>query len=85
MHGVVQSAGSYCLVSVIDAPDQPEWELTKDNEHGHGAFLQKLGFIRAQNDFRQTEDEIAFQREFHIPIEPDAEEELGLPPRPATA
>ena len=85
MHGVVQSSGSYCLVSVIDAPDQPDWELTKDNEDGHGTFLQKLGFIRAQHDFQQDEDVIAFQREFHVPVEPEVEQELGLPPRPASA
>jgi hypothetical protein len=85
LDGVLRSSGSYCLVSVIDAPDQPDWELTKDNEDGHGTFLQKLGFIRAQHDFRQTEDEIAFQREFHIPVEPELEARLGLPLRPATA
>jgi hypothetical protein len=67
LNGVMQSDGDYCLVSVIDAEDQPDWEDIHDNEHGHGAFLRKLGFIRAQHDFRQTEDEIAFQRAFHIP------------------
>lgn len=85
MDGILQSSGTYCLVSVIDAPDQPDWELTKDNEDGHGTFLQKLGFIRAQHDFRQTDDEIAFQREFHVPIDPELETALGLPPRPNTA
>ena len=67
LEGVAQSDGDYCLVSVIDAPDQPDWENTRDNDEGHGAFLRKLGFIRAQHDFRQTEDEIAFQRVFHVP------------------
>ena len=86
MDGVLQSAGSYFLVSCIDAPDQPEWEETaRDNEHGHGTFLRKLGFIRAQHDFRQTDEEIAFQRSFHMPIEPELAEELGLPVRPASA
>lgn len=66
LEGVAQSGGDYCLVSVIDAEDQPEWEGATDNMHGHGAFLRKLGFIRAQHDFRQTEDEIAFQRAFHV-------------------
>jgi hypothetical protein len=85
MDGILQSSGTYCLVSVIDAPDQPDWELTSDNEDGHGTFLMKLGFIRAQHDFHQTEDEIAFQREFHVPVDPELEAALGLPPRPATA
>ena len=64
--GVFQSDGAYFLVSCIDAPED---EDSADNEHGHGAFLRKLGFIRAQHDFQQTEEEIAFQRAFHVPIE----------------
>ena len=67
LEGVAQSDGDYCLVSVIDVDDQPDWEDIRDNEQGHGAFLRKLGFIRAQHDFHQTEDEIAFQRAFHFP------------------
>jgi len=69
LDGVAQSGGDFCLVSVIDVgeEEQPDWEDLRDNEHGHGAFLRKLGFIRAQHDFRQTEDEIAFQRVFHVP------------------
>jgi hypothetical protein len=82
--GVLQSDGQYFLVAYIskseDAPDDCEddelavieqsAEDPDDNEHGHGAFLKKLGFIRtpAQHDFRPERCEIAFQREFHVPI-----------------
>lgn len=65
-NGVLQSDGGYFLVSCIDAPED---EDSPDNEHGHGAFLRKLGFIRAQHDFQQTDEEIAFQRPYRVPIE----------------
>lgn len=83
--GVMQSSGSYCLVAYIDIPEQGEddWEGPEDNEHGHGAFLKRLGFVRAQHDFGQTLEEIAFQRTFHVPILDLLAQEL--PPRPATA
>ena len=83
--GVMQSLGTYYLVSCIDAPNQQDWESISDNPEGHGTFLRKLGFIRAQHDFDQQEDEIAFQREFHIPIHEELEEKLGVPARPSTA
>jgi len=67
--GVVASGGNYCLVSYIDAPEQDEWEGARDNPQGHGAFLQKLGFVPAQHDFGQTEDEIAFQRAFQVTVQ----------------
>jgi GNAT superfamily N-acetyltransferase len=79
LEGVMQSGGDYCLVSIIDAPDQPEWEGTTDNQRGHGTFLRKLGFIRAQHDFQQNEDEIAFQRAFRVPVRPDELEEGPVP------
>lgn len=75
--GVIQSRGDYCLVSMIDAPesdgdnqDEPVFkESGDDNEHGHGTFLKKLGFVRAQHDFGQDDDkEITFQRGFHVPL-----------------
>lgn len=73
--GVSFSEGSYFLASHID--DDPAEEMdeeddclenAEDNVYGHGAFLRKLGFIRAQHNFGQTKDEIAFQREFRIPL-----------------
>jgi len=85
LEGVMQAGGTYYLVAYIDAPDQDEWDGAEDNEEEHGAFLKKLGFVRAQHDFNQTEDEIAFQREFHVPLGDRLEEEGLLPPRPATA
>lgn len=72
--GVVQSDGAYCLVSCIDVDDEGDWETSRDNKHGHGAFLRKLGFIRAQHDFGQHEEEIAFQRAFYVPVEPSVDE-----------
>lgn len=40
-----------------------------DNRAGHGAFLKKLGFVRAVHDFGQdTDTEIAFQRAFALPV-----------------
>jgi GNAT superfamily N-acetyltransferase len=80
LEGAAQSGGDYCLVSIIDAPDQPEWEGAQDNEHGHGAFLRTLGFVRAQHDFNQGEDEIAFQRAFHVPVRLDEQDEALVPP-----
>jgi hypothetical protein len=71
--GVFQSQGDYWLVSFIDAPNPGAQEFNPtldDNEHGHGAFLKRLGFIRAQHDFGQDDrTEIAFQRDFHVPVE----------------
>jgi hypothetical protein len=73
LDGVVRSAGHYCLVSTIDRDedDCDEDGDRGDNQHGHGAFLRKLGFVRAQHDFGQdTDSEIAFQREFRVPVIP---------------
>ena len=70
MHGVLQSDGDYCLVAFIDA--DPDFE---DNQATHGRFLRKLGFVRAQHDFGQTEDEIAFQRAYHVPLEREDEDD----------
>jgi hypothetical protein len=80
--GVIRSDGDYCLVSFIDAPEctdpviDPErdgWDSVDypdENEAGHGAFLKKLGFVRAQHDFGQDNyTEIAYQLAFHAPIE----------------
>lgn len=73
--GVVQSQGDYCIVSFIDAPERintvaEDFQPTlDDNEQGHGAFLKKIGFIRAQQHFGQNDvTEIAFQRDFHVPL-----------------
>lgn len=77
--GVAFSEGSYFLVAHVDADPAEEvdeddcWQSAEDNVHGHGAFLRRLGFIRAQHDFGQTDDEIAFQREFRVPLVGDAE------------
>jgi GNAT superfamily N-acetyltransferase len=73
--GVAGSGGQYFLASFVDADPAEEadeedcWDAGEDNVQGHGAFLRKLGFIRAQHDFGQNDDEIAFQREFHVPVE----------------
>jgi len=88
--GVLNSAGTYHLVSYIDLPDEEEdmWESSaSDNEHGHGQFLKKLGFVRAQHDFGQDiEIELAFSREFHVPVSDYLEAEiLAQPARPASA
>lgn len=78
--GVASSNGQYFLVSCVDADPAEEadeddcWDAGEDNVQGHGAFLRKLGFIRAQHDFGQSVEEIAFQREFHVPIEEAREE-----------
>ena len=85
LEGVMRAGGTYYLVAYIDAPDQDEWDGAEDNQQKHGAFLKKLGFVRAQHDFEQTDDEIAFQREFHVPIADRLQEEGLLSPRPATA
>jgi hypothetical protein len=73
MYGVLQSDGQYCLVAYIDADPDDE-----DNAATHGLFLKRLGFVRAQHDFDQTDSEIAFQREYHVPLEEE-------PPQPPTA
>lgn len=87
--GLLASRGTYHLVSYIDVPEQAdEWESSSnDNEHGHGTFLKKLGFARAQDDFGQDNFlEIAFSREFHVPISDYLEGEiLAQPERPASA
>lgn len=87
--GILNSAGTYHLVSYIDVPEElDEWESTADdNEHGHGQFLKKLGFARAQHDFGQdTLCEVAFSREFHVAVSDYLEGEiLGPPERAASA
>ena len=78
--GVANFEGRYFLVSYVDADpaeeadEEDSWDAGEDNVQGHGAFLRKLGFIRAQHDFGQNEDEIAFQREFHVPVDEPREE-----------
>ena len=77
---VANFEGQYFLVSYVDADpaeeadEEDSWDAGEDNVQGHGAFLRKLGFIRAQHDFGQNEDEIAFQREFHVPVQEPREE-----------
>jgi hypothetical protein len=71
LDGIIRSSGDYCLVSTIDRDDAVDDsdDEADDNEEGHGAFLKKLGFVRALHDFRQdTETEIAFQIAFHVPV-----------------
>lgn len=70
--GILRSKGDYCLVSYIEAGANED-----DNKAGHGTFLKKLGFVRAQHDFQQNEDEIAFQRSYHVPVI-EATEEAAL-------
>lgn len=74
LDGIVRSDGHYCLVSAIDRDDDDDEDSDRsDNRQGHGAFLRKLGFVRAQHDFRQDNDrEIAFQREFRVPVSSDS-------------
>ena len=73
--GVANSDSRYFLVSYIDADDAEEvdegdcWDARDNNVQGHGTFLRKLGFVRAQHYFGQTEDDVAFQREFSVPVE----------------
>lgn len=69
LHIILRANNQYFLVSTIDREDGPDTdEEASDNKQGHGAFLKKLGFVRAQHDFGQDIDyEIAFQREFAIP------------------
>ena len=87
--GVLNSAGTYHLVSYIDVPvEEDQWESSSDdNEDGHGQFLKKLGFARAQHDFGQdTLCEVAFSREFHVAVTDYLEGEiLGPPERAASA
>lgn len=91
IQGVLNSGGTYHLVSYIDAPMDERmeaWSGPSDNEFGHGRFLKKLGFARAQHDFGQDVDcEIAFSREFHVAISDVLESEVlkDEPRRPATA
>ena len=83
LDGIIRSGGEYCLVSTIDrdGADDPQ-DDTDDNGEGHGAFLKKLGFVRALHDFRQdTETEIAFQIAFSVPVVSDLEQE-GNPQGP---
>jgi hypothetical protein len=79
--GIVQSReGFYCVVAYIDVPaEDEEWDSVSDNRCGHGAFLKKIGFVRAQFDFGQVEGEVAFQRDFRAPVEDWPE-----PPEPPT-
>ena len=71
LHMILRSNNEYFLVSTIDRDDgldNDEEEEVTDNDDGHGIFLKKLGFSRAQHDFGQNIDcEIAFQRPFAIP------------------
>lgn len=81
LDGVMRSDGDYCLVSTIDRDSRDDIdsdndsidsndETSDDNLSGHGAFLKRLGFVRALHDFRQDNSrEIAFQRAFHAPID----------------
>ncbi len=74
LDGIIRSSGDYCLVSTIDrdsdaVDNSDDDEADDDNEEGHGAFLKKLGFVRALHDFHQdTETEIAFQIAFNVPV-----------------
>lgn len=75
--GVINSDGKYFLVSCIDAEEMDEADCSEaweDNMDGDGAFLRKLGFIKAQHDFGQIVGEIAFQREFHVPVEEEEDD-----------
>lgn len=87
--GVAFSQGSYFLTSHIDkdpaeeADEEDSWDSGEDNVYRHGAFLRKLGFVRAQHDFGQNEEEIAFQREFRIPLAEEVADEPDDEPRPA--
>jgi GNAT superfamily N-acetyltransferase len=75
LDGVMRSDGDYCVVSTIDRDDDDDHCARTNNRQGHGTFLRKLGYIRAQHDFRQDDDrEIAFQRAFRVPLGPDPEE-----------
>ena len=79
--GVINSEGKYFLVSCIDIDGAEEMdeddapEADYDNMDGHGAFLLKLGFIKAQHAFGQVAGEIAFQREFSVPVEEEDDDE----------
>lgn len=103
LHIFLRSQNDYYLVSTIDRDDDPEpvtsgrslteapefSEDASDNQAGHGAFLKKLGFVRALHDFGQDPDsEIAFQRAFSLPVadwfeaaQQEAEEEQTVPLR----
>lgn len=67
--------GQFFLVACIDADDAEDVdeedckEAWEDNVYGHGKFLKKLGFIKAQHAFGQVVKEIAFQREFNVPTQ----------------
>lgn len=68
LHLFLRANNDYYIVSTIDRDDDGD-DGCDDNQAGHGAFLKKLGFVRAQHDFGQdTEAEIAFQRAFHLPV-----------------
>jgi len=72
LDGVMRSNGDYCVVSTIDRDEDDIDSEKTDNASGHGAFLRKLGYIRAQHDFRQDDErEIAFQRAFRVPLATD--------------
>lgn len=71
LNGVINSGGDFHIVSVIDKDGDDDNDDDDDNEEGHGTFLKQLGFVRAVHDFGQdTTCEIAFQRDFHIPVDP---------------
>lgn len=89
LHLFLRSNNDYYLVSTIDKDDDGD-DGCDDNRAGHGAFLKKLGFVRAQHDFGQNPDsEIAFQRAFHLPVsewfeaaQGESEQQEEAPPAP---
>lgn len=73
LHAIACSSHQYFLVSTIDKGEGGGGD-EDDNEDGHGTFLKKLGFVRAQHDFAQDIDhEVAFERHFAIPTSLGAE------------
>lgn len=76
LDGVIRSGGNYCLVAAVDNSDSED----EEGEAGHGAFLEKLGFVRAQHDFGQdTEKETAYQIAFHVPVNEEIDPEAEAP------
>ena len=72
--GIILTDGKYFLVACVDADDAEEMDeedapqADDDNMEGHGAFLRKLGFVKAQHAFDRVTGDIAFQREFNVPV-----------------
>ncbi len=70
--GVINTDGKYFLVACVDADDAEDVDEddapTDDNMDGHGSFLLKIGFVKAQHSFGQVFGDIAFQREFDVPV-----------------